>query len=124
MSLELSGIDHVSLPVDDLERSTAFYRNVLGLREDVREEGFALFRCGTDLLALMERHPGGPQAVHLHFGFRVDSPREVDRWAERLLDHGVHITQGPEDRDDGRAVYFLDPDGFELEIFYEVTSAG
>ena len=124
MSLELGGIDHLNLPVEDLERSVAFYTDVLGLREDFRQEGFVLLRCGTDLLALSERRPGGPQGVHLHFGFRVEAPRQVDRWAEHLLDHGVHITQGPEDREDGRAVYFLDPDGFELEIYYEKTSAG
>ncbi len=124
MSLELGGIDHLSLPVADLERSTAFYRDVLGLHEHLRAEEFVLLCCGTDLLVLQERTLGGPRGVHLHFGFRVDSPREVDRWTERLLDQGVHITQGPEDRHDGRAVCFLDPDGYELEIYYEATSVG
>ena len=31
---------------------------------------------------------------------------------------GVPIDKGPYDRSDGRGIYFRDPDGYVLEIFY------
>ena len=42
----------------------------------------------------------------------------MDAWAEQLRDGGVALEKGPYDRSDGRSVYFRDPDGHLLEIFY------
>ena len=63
--------------------------------------------------------------VFLFDGRLVESlsdPWEIEppdlAWAERLTGHGVALEKGPYDRSDGRSVYFRDPDGYVLEIFW------
>jgi catechol 2,3-dioxygenase-like lactoylglutathione lyase family enzyme len=72
------------------------------------------------LLVLSEVRAARSSPAHgsEHFGFMVDGPADVDRWAEQLRAHGVTPEKGPYDRSDGRSVYFRDPDGHLVEIFW------
>ncbi len=119
-------LEHANLTVQDVDRSTAFYRAVLGF--EVRWQGSArdfdgpvrAVHIGTDdtYLALFEsqkegRAPADYDAPGLnHIGFQVDS---VDTYRARLaeLDIEVHL-EG--DYDPGRRIYFYDPDGIEVEL--------
>ena len=114
--MRVRGIQHVNLRVTDLERSRRFYQDVLGFEPSFAKGSTVWLEAGGDLLGLSEGEP--PDERTNHWGFRVDSAHEVDTWAEHLSAHGVKFEKGPYDRSDGRSVYFRDPDGYVLEIFW------
>jgi catechol 2,3-dioxygenase-like lactoylglutathione lyase family enzyme len=144
--------NHVGLTVSNLERSVAFYRDVLGFsvqyeRGEVTAEymprlvglpGARLKIAGLDIpglhLDLIEYlAPAGATVASRtcdlgngHIGFTVD-----DMWAayHQLVAAGVRFksepvspTQGP--NKGGWAVYFTDPDGITLEMIQRPAPAG
>lgn len=116
--MKMHGIDHLNIRVSNLDRSTKFYCDVLGMKEAFREPPRAVFlRCGNDLLTLTKTkrrtRKGG-----FHFGFEMQSSAQTDRWVKWLKRHRVEITSDREE-ESGRGVYFRDPDGYLIEIYYE-----
>lgn len=119
-------LGHVVLRVRDLERSEPFYADVLGLRVTGRIPGRMLFlSAGEDshdlaLLQVGAAAPGpDPSRVGLyHFAYQVDSREELRQWYHRLQEKGVTIV-GSADHGVSQGIYFLDPDGIEIELTYE-----
>lgn len=116
-------LDHTLLPVQDVDRSIRFYRDVLGLGS----EPFALVRISPTLvLQLIERPP--PASQHLAFSmFRQEFEGILVRLREAKIPYGdnfdtVGTMSGP-GRSSGSAknaacIYFRDPDGHMLEIMH------
>jgi catechol 2,3-dioxygenase-like lactoylglutathione lyase family enzyme len=114
----------LNLVVGDLDRSKAFYREVLGLAPLNEDEDFALFRL-TDLfvaLRLDPAHDATPSGEILalahqgigQFAIVVD---DVDAVRAELDEHGVEVISGPADRYWGmRTLTFADPDGYTWGI--------
>lgn len=116
-------LEHVNLTVADVDRSVAFYQHLLGWR--VRWQGQGLMgravHVGDDetYLALFEaperaRSDGASygQVGFNHVGFVVD---DLDEARRRLRAAGVEITS-EQVYDPGVHLYFLDPDGYEVEL--------
>jgi catechol 2,3-dioxygenase-like lactoylglutathione lyase family enzyme len=128
--MRLTGLHHVTAISADLERTTAFYRDLLGLglvHEGVNSDdpdarhfwfGHAEGVPGT-LVSFLE-YPGmdpgrsGVGATH-HFAFAVASSEELDAWVGYLREHGVQCTD-VFDRGGFRSIYLRDPDGHIVEI--------
>ena len=118
-------IGHVVLNVSDVERSTRFYRDVVGFQvARFRPDGSAAFlTCGVvhHNLALFRAPPGARPAekgaIGLnHFAFRVDDYATLQAAHERLIAANATIDHIV-DHGMTRSVYFLDPDGIEMELF-------
>jgi catechol 2,3-dioxygenase-like lactoylglutathione lyase family enzyme len=117
--VKVRGIQHLNLRVADLARARAFYADVLGFTVAFAKGDTVWLDAGGDLLGLSEVRAPAPGAHGAeHFGFIVDARADVDRWVEQLAGHGVAPEKGPYDRSDGRSVYFRDPDGHLVEIFW------
>lgn len=110
-------VQHLSLPVSDPRRSSAFYRDLLGFRElEVNDHIGELTMGETKLVLLRAKSPDAPK--DLHFGFAVATEAEVDRWAEKAAAAGARIDSGPERTDwGGYTLYLRDPDGYLIEIW-------
>lgn len=134
--MRITGLHHVTLICSDLERSTGFYRDVLGLalvREAVSDDDpgarhfwFAADAAGTPgtLLSLLEyqQMPAGAQgtgAVH-HVALGVGSGEEVGAWRDYLRARGIPTTE-VFTRSGLTSVYVRDPDGLILEITAPAT---
>jgi catechol 2,3-dioxygenase-like lactoylglutathione lyase family enzyme len=120
-----SGINHITIRVNDIDRAEEFYRDVLGF-ELVRKMGksMAVYRVGDeDTLVLVEAETSyDPESRDYrvdHFGFYLDSEEEVDEMADYFRKKEVSILSGPANRKRGRFLFISDPDGNMLEFFYE-----
>ena len=116
-------LEHVNFTVSDLDRSVRFYTELFDTSirwEGTLDDGRRAAHVGDldHYLALFEaRKPGRAskdygQVGMNHFGFVVD---DLDAMKERLLMLGV-TPQSEQDYDPGRRLYFLDPDGVEIEL--------
>jgi catechol 2,3-dioxygenase-like lactoylglutathione lyase family enzyme len=115
--MKTRGIDHLNIRVRNLERSRKFYCEVLGMEEAFREPPRAIFlRCGKDLLTLAKTKRR--IRLGMHFGFQTRTSGEVDRWVKWLKRNHVALTSEREE-ESGRGVYFRDPHGYLIEIYYE-----
>ena len=124
-------LQHVGLIVSDLERSRRFYGQALGLEEVPRPQNFTFagtwFRFGeTEIHLLAEADTTGRAAAPDHgpsatYGLSSHIAFEVEDLAgacARLAENGVPLIGGPMPRGDGvTQVFFLDPDGYVLELF-------
>ena len=116
--IETTGIYHIGIPVDDLERAERFYTQVLGMKAGARltEEGAQLSRlkCGDADVVLFKRpRPLSRNALKedgiTHQAFEVP-PDTFDEAIEFLKREGL-FHSGPVVRPSGRAVYFFDSEG-------------
>ena len=111
----ITGINHLTLSVRDVDRSFRFYVDTLGLKPLARWRRGAYLLAG-DLwlcLTLDERTRSSALPGYSHIAFGVPSPR-FDDIAERIRASGATIWQ--DNRSEGLSLYFLDPDGHKLEI--------
>lgn len=120
-----SGINHITIRVNDIKRAEEFYGEVLGF-ELVRKMGqsMAVYQVGDeDTLVLVEAEtsydPASRDYRIDHFGFYVDSPDRVDELANYFRQKEVTVLSGPANRKRGRFVFISDPDGNMIEVFYE-----
>jgi catechol 2,3-dioxygenase len=116
-SLAIPGLTHLNLNVADIERSRHFYIDVLGMTLQWEREGFLFLRSGEVDLGIIQRTP--VEVDGMHFGFRLGSRADVDEWHRYLVAHRVGILEGPFDRDEGRAFFASDPDGYSIEFYFD-----
>ncbi len=116
--------NHAMIYVKDVERSLAFYRDMLGFKlvDDYKFDGhpiYARLRApgGDGTIALHMAGPGTPmssEGVRLYFEIR-----EVDDFCRRLQARGFFINQMPRVTPWGwRHAYMNDPDGHEISIYW------
>ncbi len=104
-----------------MERSIAFYADILGLELLRSGERLAFFRSGKDhvVLALADVPPSAAEVRNVHHAFIVES-RDFDESLVFLRSNGVDVVFEEERSGDsvfsGRSAYFRDPDGNVLEI--------
>jgi predicted enzyme related to lactoylglutathione lyase len=116
----VTGIHHVGIPVFDLERADAFYRDVLGIPRSVipsyNPQSIAFLDCGASMVHLIRygaqiQRPGR-QGVH--WAFEVDDIAAAYR---RVVDAGGEIEIPISPRPDGTPYFFFyDPEGNRIEI--------
>ena len=134
VGFHISKLGHVVLQVADVERSTAFYTQVLGFKvsdvdpEEMTPCGMVFLRCNTDhhCLALVGAAvaPSTNKELH-HFAFEVPTLAEVIRARDRLRAHDVKIDfEGRRRAGCQIAVEFRDPDNHSVEIYWGVDQVG
>ena len=123
----MNQVGYVILFVADLERSVAFYRDVIGIPFKLQGDGYVEFATEGTRFGLYDRNrlveltgqdataPGRPG------GEVVFLVGDVEAEAERLRAAGVSVLKGPVDRPWGhRTLHVEDPDGFVVELAVEI----
>jgi lactoylglutathione lyase len=120
-------LGYVILFVADLERSVAFYRDVIGVPFRLEGDGYVEFATQGARFGLYDRN-----RLEELTGQGTDLPRapggevvflvgDVDAEAARLRAAGATILSGPVDRAWGhRTLHVEDPDGFVVELAEEI----
>lgn len=123
--IKTHGLSHIALSVADPERSFAFYRDVFGVREYFRDESTiqALGPGRYDVIAF-ERHRSGAgaQGGIIHFGFRLVHPDDIDAAVSAVTAAGGTVTSRGEFGAGLPYAFVRDPDGYEIELWFERNS--
>ncbi|POP21559.1 fosfomycin resistance glutathione transferase [Serratia marcescens] len=111
----LTGLNHLTLAVSNLDRSFDFYRHLLGFIPHARWQGGAYLSLGPLWLCLSldETRMQQRERDYTHYAFSV-APEHIEQVSERLRQDGVE--EWKSNRSEGESLYFLDPDGHQLEI--------
>jgi catechol 2,3-dioxygenase-like lactoylglutathione lyase family enzyme len=120
------GLTHVAIAVRDLGRSARFYQEVFGAQVVYRDAGFIQLQTpGSRDVLVLEEAPerAGPGGGIAHFGFRLMSPddssvarRSVEAAGGTIREEGEFVPGEP-------YIFALDPDGYEVEIWYELPTS-
>jgi catechol-2,3-dioxygenase len=125
-------LNHAVLYVRDVDRSLAFYRDVLGFRAKVEIPGRAVFLQAEGstndhdlgLFAIGDAAAAsgaGRTTVGLyHLAWEVDTLSDLADLSEKLTDAGALV--GASDHSSTKSLYAQDPDGIELEIAWIVPA--
>lgn len=124
-------LNHAVLYVRDVERSVAFYSDVLGFRVVMGFPGAAFLQAegssndhDLGLFQVGEQagdSGAGRSTVGLyHLAWEVDTLRELRRVAAVLTEHGALV--GASDHGSTKALYAHDPDGLEFEVSWLVPA--
>ena len=125
-------LNHAVLYVRDVERSHAFYRDVLGFRAKVEIPGRAVFLQAEgstndhDLGLFAIGAAAGPSQAGratvglYHLAWEVDTLAKLARIRGALLEAGALV--GASDHATTKALYAHDPDGIEFEVSWLVPA--
>ena len=108
----LTGLNHITLVVTDLNRSLDFYQTVLGARLAAHWPKGAYLEIGPVWLCLELGDSVSPRVDHSHIAFSC-AAGDFDALAERITG-AARIWKT--NRSEGASVYFEDPDGHKLEL--------
>jgi uncharacterized glyoxalase superfamily protein PhnB len=122
-----------TLSVQDVERSLSFYRDQLGLEQDLdlRDETGALFLASVEVdhtvIMLTRARSNRPQGPH-HSGVRLtllfDRSHDIDALLQRLRTAGADVCSSIGDRPWGhRDFTVFDPDGYQVTIARPLESS-
>ena len=126
--MTIPSVHSVFLFVSDLERSTAFYQQVLGAAPAYRQGSVAAFDLGGVELMLhadgsarrVEQGSKRGEGFALHL--RVEGVHAL--W-DRLHEAGVQLDERPTERPYGVTEFAVhDPDGYEVEFVEPIATTG
>ena len=127
--IRTQGILHVTIPVGDLGRSSAFYTEILGLEFVAQapqdDPHFVFLKSGPDYLVLGREASRGRFSDIIHHAFMVDGDA-YDATVAELKAKGVDVFREDERTEGvftGRSAYFHDPDGNALEVIHLTNRA-
>ena len=121
--MKLHHIDHVAITVSNLQRSIAWYRDILGLErrfQDAWGDVPTMMCVDETCVALFvsdrsEKGADGPRdtpSLH-HIAFRVDR-ENFEAAQDRFRDLGIEFR--PADHGIAQSIYIADPGGHRIEI--------
>ena len=125
---DIVGFAHLSLTVSDVEESTRWWSEVLGVQTlfGGEENGIrysVTMHPGTNLIIGFRQHPSGTadrfreDRIGLdHAAFQVSTRAELDEWKAWLQDRGVDHSD-IKDVDYGSVLTFRDPDNIQMEFY-------
>jgi len=110
MSVQVYGINHIALEVDDIEKAVAFYQDVFQLEKMDEGEGDAFFKIGEhQFLALFEVEKVQSDRIK-HFGLMVRDEAQLEEVRKKLTKkYGIKLI--PPFRCD-----FRDPFGNRIQV--------
>lgn len=131
--ISVNKLGHMVYEVSDIERTVKFWTEVMGFKEtDRNEHGMVFLRCGADHHAIglkpgkTKRRPeetAGMQVEHL--AMEVDNVDVLLEARDFLKDNGIPIIfEGRKGAGCNIGINFLDPDGYEFEIYCNMDQIG
>lgn len=110
----ITGINHITLAVKNLEESFRFYQEVLGLKPIAKWKKGAYFLAGDLWFCLIQNKNISTEEIdYTHIAFTV-SEENFQAMSNRIKHSQAKIWQ--ENTSEGASLYFTDPNNHKLEI--------
>jgi len=119
------GVLETALYADDLRAAELFYRTVLELEFDSKEDGrHVFFKCGAGMLLIFDPNATGTSTGDVpshgargpgHVALSIGED-DFGAWKQQLESHSVEIEACIDWPNGGRSIYFRDPAGNSLEL--------
>jgi catechol 2,3-dioxygenase-like lactoylglutathione lyase family enzyme len=121
------GLTHIALSVKDPIRSAEFYKEVFGARKMYAGDTFIQIQTpgSHDIIVLEKSGDDLPKTGGIrHFGFRLTHLTDIRHIIAEVENVGGTIKESGEFCPGEPYVFFYDPDGYEVEVWYEKPVAG
>jgi len=120
------GLTHLAIAVNDIERTLQFYQAVFNMQVMYHHKKFLQLTTPgcNDIIVFEEgkaRSIGNTGGI-AHFGFRLKNAGDIDEMISRIIIAGGAIIDRGEFVPGSPYVFFKDPDGYEIEIWYELLN--
>ncbi len=125
-----AAISCVTFPVDDLQKSIAFYRDGLGFTVEEQDDEHVAFDADGVYLVLLERsefgtyvekvgfRPAARGAAETIISYFAENRGEVDAFMAKAKAAGATVSAASDD-DGVYSGYFSDPDGHTWEVLFD-----
>src|SRR3989454_9985545 len=121
---------HTRYRVKDLEKTVAFYKDVLGLQETRRHTSgrgsqlvFLKAPESEEEIELCKFDESGPVIVGpdlTHLAFEVDN---LEKFAREAAAKGYPLSDGPHESSSGKIAFIDAPEGYEIELIEHATKS-
>jgi catechol 2,3-dioxygenase-like lactoylglutathione lyase family enzyme len=129
MAIKTYGLTHIALVVRDAGRTAKFYKDVFGAVEVYNQDGFVQLQTpgARDVIVLEEKRgagasPAGMSGGIAHFGFRLKDPKDIDAAAQAVSRAGGTVLTRGEFVPGEPYLFATDPEGYEIEIWFELPT--
>jgi catechol 2,3-dioxygenase-like lactoylglutathione lyase family enzyme len=110
----ITGMNHITLAVKDINVSFEFYSKIIGLEPLVKWDNGAYFLVDNFWFCLNVDESREQNPCYTHYAFTVEQ-ENFDLMSKRIIDSGAYIFK--DNTSPGNSLYFLDPDKHKLEIY-------
>ena len=101
-----------------------FYQQVFDMQTMYHEPSFIQLTTPdcNDILVFQKKETSaiGKTGGIAHFGFRLRDPKDIDEIVDKVKKAGGTIIERGEFLPGSPYVFFKDPDGYEVEVWYEL----
>jgi len=118
------GLTHIAIAVRDLDRTFSFYQKVFDVEVMYHQDDFLQVTTpGSNDIIVFEKKTAeyGKTGSIAHFGFRLRNAKDIEEMTDRIVSAGGQIVDKGEFVPGEPYVFFRDPDGYEIEVWYELT---
>jgi catechol 2,3-dioxygenase-like lactoylglutathione lyase family enzyme len=119
------GLTHIAIAVKDLNETLRFYQKVFEVKVMYHQDDFLQVTTpGANDIIVFEKKKAdyGKTGGIAHFGFRLRKADDIDEMAKRIKSAGGTIIDKGEFVPGEPYIFFKDPDGYEVEICYELMA--
>jgi predicted enzyme related to lactoylglutathione lyase len=123
-SAKTYGLTHITIAVKDLDRTLAFYQKVFDVEVMYLQEDFLQVTTpgANDIIVFEKKKPNTNTGGIAHFGFRLKNAKNIDEIAKRIKIAGGKVIGKGEFVPGEPYIFFKDPDGYKVEVWYELVN--
>ena len=117
------GLTHLAIAVRNIGETLSFYTYVFGMKIMYHDaKMLQLTTPGTHDVLVFEEKPDAVKSETggiAHFGFRLRNPEDIGLFTKRIHEMGAEVVDSGEFVPGSPYIFFRDPDGYLIEIWYE-----
>jgi catechol 2,3-dioxygenase-like lactoylglutathione lyase family enzyme len=118
------GLTHLAIAVKDVETTLQFYTRIFDMEIMYHQKNMIQLTTpgSRDILVFEEiaDAPIGQSAGIAHFGFRLRNAWDIEEVHKKILASGAKIVDKGEFVPGSPYIFFKDPDGYLIEVWYEL----
>lgn len=120
------GLTHFAIKVKSVSRTLKFYKAIFDVNVMYESPGWVQVQTpgSNDILVFEESRSAsvGQSGGIVHFGFRLRKAEHIDEMVKKVKAAGAKIKEQGEFVPGSPYVFFYDPDGYEIEVWFEAIN--